>query len=111
MSELDDLKRSLYGFLRQRVPGLLELLNIYCMTSYSSDCLSLLFKSPSRVYQVFLMHYRGDMVSADYAFTLVFAGGIAQLLGRYELASQLLELAKTGRDSEFIQLVLKCLKG
>jgi hypothetical protein len=101
-----ELARRLSEHVSRRSPGVLSFLNLYCTTAYGTDCVSLLFTSPSRLYYLILRHFRGDVYSADYAFKLLLLNPLATLLGAGEdLPSQLLELAKSGRDGEFLELV------
>lgn len=53
-----------------------------------------------------LRHYRGDVISVDYAFTLLFLGPLALLLGRDEIARELLGLVKAGKDRGFLELLI-----
>jgi hypothetical protein len=110
VSEFNGLKRRLMEYLTRRAPGVLDLFNIYCMLIHRVDCVTLLFTSPSKLYHIVLTHYRGDIVSTDYAFTLAFLGPIAILLGRVDIVKELLNLVKTGRDSEFLELLAKYVK-
>ncbi|MEM4789351.1 MAG: hypothetical protein QXV06_06120 [Ignisphaera sp.] len=71
----------------------------------------MMFSSPSRLYSIILSHYRGDIVSADYAFLLVFINPIVELLKKPDLGEELLYLAKTGKDKEFMELINKQLLG
>jgi hypothetical protein len=109
--ERGDLKARLSEFLSRRSPGILEFFNIYCVTIYRSDCISLLLTSPSKLYHIVLRHYRGDAASADLAFTIAFLSPLVQLLREPEIADTLLDLAKTSRDEEFLELVNKLNKG
>jgi len=99
------LKKQLAEYLSRRSPGILEFFNVYCTLMYKTDCLTLLFTSPSKLYHIVLMHYKGDAISADYVFTLIFLNPLALLLGREEIAGELLCLAKTGRDKDFAQML------
>jgi hypothetical protein len=106
LSQLGELARRFSEYVSRRFPGVLSFLNLYCTTSYGTDCTSLLLTSPSRLYHLVLKHFRGDVYSADYAFKLLLLNPLATLLGAGEdLPSQLLELAKLGRDGEFLELV------
>ena len=108
MSEdLNELRKIVQDHLLKKIPGMLSFLNTLCIINNGVDCITLLFTSPSKLYISLLNHYRGDMLSTDYAFTLAFLNPLLQYLKHYELASQLLELAKTGRDKEFIDLILR----
>ncbi|MEM1526922.1 MAG: hypothetical protein QW775_03065 [Ignisphaera sp.] len=109
MSNLGKLKDYLRSYLMKRVPGHLTLLNILCISRYNADCISLALVSPSRLYSIVLAHYRGDIISTDYAFLLVFINPIIELLKKPELGEELLYLAKTGKDKEFIELIDKYL--
>ena len=51
------------------------------------------------------MHYCGDVNTADYAFTIAFINPIVNYLKKPELTLQLLELVKTGRIKEFLDLL------
>ena len=46
------------------------------------------------------------MISVDYAFTLLFLGPLALLLGRDEIARELLGLVKAGKDRGFLELLI-----
>lgn len=105
MDGLDKLKEYIRNYLLKRIPGHLSLLNILCVSRYNVDCVSLIISSPSRLYSLILAHYRGDIISADYAFLLVFINPIVEFLKRPDLAEELLYLAKTGKDKEFIELI------
>lgn len=105
------MKRRLIEYLTRRAPGVLDLFNIYCMLMYRVDCVTLLFTSPSKLYYIVLTHYKSDIVSADYAFTIAFLGPLALLLNRLDIIRELLELAKTGKDKEFFEVLTKCLRG
>lgn len=112
MAGLGDLARRFYEYVSRRAPGSLSLLNLYCTPTYGVDRVSLLFTSPSRLYYLLLKHLRGDERSADYAFKLLFLSPLASLLGAEgRFAIELLELAKAGRDREFLELVAKYAKG
>ncbi|MGC8983269.1 MAG: hypothetical protein ACP5KA_05945 [Desulfurococcaceae archaeon] len=104
---LENLKTYLSDYVSKRVPGFLSLLNVICTTRYGKDCLSLFFESPSRLYLVFLAYYRGDALSADYAFTIAVLSPIALLARDPGLAGKLLELVKLGRDPDFLDLLTK----
>lgn len=104
------LKVYLYEYLSKKIPGMLSLLNVLCRTAYRTDCINLLLTSPSRLYMIVVSHYRGDIVSADYAFTIIFLSPLAGYLKRPEVIQHLLDLVKTGRDSEFAELIKKLLK-
>jgi hypothetical protein len=110
LAELNYLKKRLLEYLSSKSPGVLDLFNIYCHLLYKTDCITLLLTEPSKLYHIVLTHYRGDVSSADYAFTLVFLGPLALLLGRSEIARELLDLVKTGRDREFLELLLAYIK-
>jgi len=106
LSQLGELVRRFSEYVSRRSPGVLSFLNLYCTTAYGTDCVSLLFTSPSRLYYLILKHFRGDVYSADYAFKLLLLNPLVTLLGAGEdLPSQLLELAKLGRDREFLEVV------
>ena len=111
MSMLNDLKKRLVEYLTRRAPGVLDLFNIYCTLIYRVDCITLLFTSPSKLYYILLTHYRGDVVSTEYAFTIAFLGPLAILVNRTDIIRELLELVKTGRDKEFLELLTKYLRG
>jgi len=111
VSDLNNLKRRLVEYLTRKAPGVLDLFNIYCILTYKVDCITLLFTSPSKLYYIVLTHYRGDFMSADYAFTIAFLGPLAILLNRTNITQELLELARTSRDKEFLELLIKCLRG
>lgn len=106
----EELERRLRDILAKRAPGYVELFNIYCMIHYHLDCLVLLFKEPSKLYYIILTHYKGDVVTSDYVFTLIFLGPLAQLLGDYSVVRTLLELAKMGKDREFLEVVERHIK-
>jgi hypothetical protein len=106
----EELERRLRDILAKRAPGYVELFNIYCMIHYHLDCLVLLFKEPSKLYHIILTHYRGDVVTSDYVFTLIFLGPLAQLLGDYSVVKSLLELAKMGKDREFLEVIERRIK-
>ena len=107
MRDINELKKRLLNYLTRRAPGAVDLYNMYCMLTYKTDCISLLFTTPSKLYYLILNHYKGDSASADYAFTLLFLGPLALLTGRAEIARELLELVKSGRDREFVELIIK----
>ncbi|MEM4487749.1 MAG: hypothetical protein QXK88_02970 [Desulfurococcaceae archaeon] len=106
----EPLKTYLHEYLSKKIPGMLNFLNMLCNVMHRSDCISLLLVSPSKLYLTILSHYRGDMLSADYAFTLVFLSPISAYFKKPELVQQLLEFVKTGRDSDFADLIKKSLK-
>ena len=103
--EPNALKKQLAEYLSRRSPGILEFFNIYCTQIYKTDCLTLLFTSPSKLYHIVLMHYRGDAISADYVFILIFLNPLAFLLKREEITGELLCLAKTRRDKDFAHVL------
>jgi hypothetical protein len=106
LPQLGELARRFSEYVSRRSPGVLSFLNLYCTAAYGTDRASLLLTSPSRLYYLVLRHFRGDAYSADYAFKLLLLNPLATLLGAGEdLPSQLLELAKSGRDGEFLELV------
>lgn len=77
------------------------------MSKYRTDCISLIPTSPSKVYLIMLAQYKGDILSADYAFIILFINPIVELLRKPDLVEELLHLAKTGRDKEFLELIEK----
>lgn len=101
------LKSYLREYLVKNVPGAIYFFNILCTLTYRADCISLLLESPSKLYSIVLSHYRGDVVAADYAFTLLFVNPIVNYLKKPDIARQLLDYAKTGRDSDFVEVVKK----
>jgi len=105
MRDLSDLKRSVQVYLLKNMPGMLSFLNTLCVMNHGLDCVTLLLTSPSKLYITLLNHHRGDMLSADYAFTLAFLNPIISYLKKPELAQRLLELVKTSRDAEFLELI------
>lgn len=107
MRDLSDLKRSVQEYLMMKMPGMLSFLNTLCVMNHGLDCVTLLLTSPSKLYVTLLNHYRGDMLSADYAFTLVFINPIISHLKKPELTQSLLELVKTSRDAEFLELITR----
>lgn len=107
MDDLNKLKDYLRSYLLKRIPGHLSLLNILCISRYNIDCISLVLTSPSRLYSIILAHYKGDINSADYAFLLVFINPLVEFLKKSNLGEELLYLAKTGKDKEFLELITK----
>lgn len=109
MSESDLLKSYLREYLAKKVPGMLNFLNMLCILVHRNDCISLLFKAPSRLYLLILNHYRGDVVTADYVFTLLFLNPLVSYLNLKDsqLIQQLLECVKTGKDEDFIEIIRK----
>lgn len=99
------MKKQLAEYLPRRSSGILEFFNVYCTQIYKTDCLTLLLTSLSKLYHIVLMHYKNDVVSADYVFTLVFLSPLALLLGKEEITEELLCLAKTGKDKDFAQML------
>lgn len=102
---IDSLKNSVQEYLLKKIPGMLSFLNTLCIMNYGVDCITLLFTSPSRLYILLLNHYKGDILSTDYAFTLAFLNPLISCLKNPELVSKLMELVKTGRDKEFVELI------
>jgi len=100
------LRKQLTEYLSRSSPGLLEFFNIYCTLIYETDCLTLLFTTPSKLYHIFTTHFKGDIVSADHAFTILFLKPLAHILGREDIVRELLDYAKTSRDKEFTRLLL-----
>jgi hypothetical protein len=78
---------------------------------YRADCISLLFTSPSRLYHIVLSHFRGDVTSTDLSFSILFLSPLVLLLGKSEAARELLDLAKLGKDKEFLELVARLMGG
>ncbi|MEM0470432.1 MAG: hypothetical protein QXN82_02620 [Desulfurococcaceae archaeon] len=109
VGDLSTLKSHLQEFLVKKVPGMLSFLNMLCTLIHRVDCITLFLTSPSKLYLVILTHYRGDTVTADYTFTLMFLNPLVAYLKAPELAQQLLEYVKTGKDNEFIEIVMKVL--
>ena len=105
------LKSYVQDYLSKRMPGMLSFLNMLCFINHGSDCVSLLFKSPSKLYLLLLNQYRFDTATADYAFTLMFINPIVGYLRKPELAQHLLELVKSGRDADFTRLLKTHLTG
>jgi len=110
VTELSALKKRLVEYLTTRSPGVVELFNIYCNLMYKTDCVTLLLTEPSKLYNIILRHYRGDVASADYAFTLVFLGPLTLILERPNITQELLDLVKTGRDREFLEVLTTYIK-
>ena len=105
-SRFSGLKEYVRGYVSRAVPGMLTLLDVVSRLATSVDAISLLFSSPSKLYQVTLFHYR-DMCTADIVFKLLFVNPIASYLGNHSLAEELLHLAKVGRDREFLEVIEK----
>lgn len=103
------LKSYLQDFLTKKVPGMLSFLNMLCALTHRTDCITLFLTSPSKLYLVILTHYRGDIVTADYTFTLMFLNPLVAYLKMHGSTQQLLEYVKTGRDNEFIETVMKAI--
>jgi hypothetical protein len=103
--KLEELKEHVYSQVTRTIPGFLSFLGVLCRVRYGVDPVSLLFSSPSNLYAVLLMHYCGDVNTADYAFTIAFVNPIVNYLKKPELTMLLLELVKTGRNKEFLDLL------
>lgn len=104
MKSIEDLKRFIVKWVHSRIPGLLPTLNIYSRMKAGRDFIDLLLEQPSRAYAVLLDRYK-DPASAEFALVTLFLKPIAVYFERLGMEYQLLELAKSGRDSEFIQLI------
>jgi len=113
LNELNVLRKRLAEYLSRRALGILEFFNIYCMSMYRVDCISLFFTTPSKLYYILLTHFRGDTTSTDYAFTLLFLSPLTLLLGlkETEVVKELLDLVKIGRDKEFLELLARYARG
>jgi len=108
--DLSALRERLRDYLSRTIPGNLELYNVYCLLQYRVDCLSLLLTKPSRLYHIVLRHQGGDIHSADLAFSIAFLSPLSIILGNPGLVRELLDLVKSGRDDEFLEVVVKNLK-
>ncbi|MEM0368605.1 MAG: hypothetical protein QXN57_04090 [Desulfurococcaceae archaeon] len=104
---IESLINRVQEYLSKKIPGMLSFLNTLCIMNYGVDCITLLFTSPSRLYILLLNHYKGDVLSTDYAFTLAFLNPLISRSRNPELVLKLMELVKTGRDKEFIELILE----
>lgn len=107
LQNLESLILHLRDYISKNVPGMAQLLNMLCTSKYRVSCLDLFRSSPSRLYYLILEYYRSDYPTADYVFTLLFLNPIARLTGSFELLRALLDYAKTGRDRDFVELLLK----
>jgi len=99
------LRNQLREHLSRRSPGELEFFNIYCTLLHKTDCITLLLTEPSKLYYIVLMHYKGNVDSADHVFTILFLSPLTLILGREGVVSELLDFVKTCRDRDFLQLL------
>jgi hypothetical protein len=110
LPDLSVLRERLREYLYRTIPGNLELYNLYCTLQYGVDCLSLFLTRPSRLYHIVLRHQRGDIDSADLAFSIAFLSPLLLILGDPGLSRELLNLVKSGRDEEFLKVIVECIR-
>jgi len=104
VKSFDDLKKFIVKWVHSRIPGLLPTLNVYSRMKTGRDFIDLLLEQPSKAYSVLLDRYK-DPASAEFALVTLFLKPIAVYFERLGLEYQLLELAKSGRDKEFIETI------
>uniref|UniRef100_A0A7C2ZPZ2 DUF3227 domain-containing protein n=1 Tax=Ignisphaera aggregans TaxID=334771 RepID=A0A7C2ZPZ2_9CREN len=105
----EELKEAVRVHLKSKVPGMYQLLEFLASLNYGKSCLDLLFTSPSKVYLLVLQHYQGNATTADLIFRMLFINPITSHLRRPELEHRLLELAKLGNDTAFLELIRKAM--
>ena len=98
MSTLEELRYKIHSYISSRVPGMLNLLNILSISLTGMDCITLFLTSPSKLYQLILTHFKGDITTTDYTFKILFLNPIAELLKKPEIVDELSHMAKTGND-------------
>ncbi|MDK6028696.1 hypothetical protein QPL79_04915 [Ignisphaera sp. 4213-co] len=104
---IQNLKSYMHNHILKRVPGMLNLLNILSISLTGMDCITLFLTSPSKLYQLILTHFKGDITTTDYTFKILFLNPIAEYLRNSNIVNELLHLAKIGRDREFFELIKK----
>lgn len=98
-SELLELvKRHIKCYSSRIIPGLLELLNVYCTTRHGKDVYTVFVESPCKFYKILLELYKVES-SAD----IIFKTLVKALLEEASATDVLLDYAKTCRDEEFVR--------
>lgn len=105
---VQSLRDYVYGYASKAVPGAIHILNVLCKSATGLDAMSLLFTSPSRLYQIVLSFYK-NAFTADTMFKTLFLNPIAKHLRGVDV-DEMLHLVKTCRDDEFLKLIEKYLK-
>ncbi|MEM0214327.1 MAG: hypothetical protein QW348_08790 [Ignisphaera sp.] len=106
--EVQSLRDHVYSYASKAVPGAMHILNVLCKSATGLDAMSLLFTSPSRLYQIVLSFYKNTF-TADTMFKTLFLNPIARHIKSVDV-DEMLYLVKTGRDDEFLKLIEKYLK-
>lgn len=98
---LELIKKMLRHYSSRVIPGLLELLNVYCTTRHGKDVYTIFVESPCKFYKTLLELYKTES-SADVVFRALMKALLeeVQTIG---ILDTLLEYAKTCKDSEFVK--------
>jgi len=83
-------------YLRERVPGLYELVNLLCLKRYGRKLSELLLSDPPKVYEVLLEHYR-DEYTAAFVFTVLLRPILIKLK-MLDRESEVVEVAKRSAE-------------
>lgn len=95
---LELVKRHIRHYSSKIIPGLLELLNVYCTTRHGKDVYTVFVESPCKFYKILLELYKVES-SAD----IVFKTLVKALIEEVSAIDVLLGYAKTCNDEEFIR--------
>ncbi|MEM1652994.1 MAG: hypothetical protein QW747_06895 [Ignisphaera sp.] len=106
--EVQSLRDYVHSCASKAVPGAIHILNVLCKSATGLDAMSLLFTSPSRLYQIVLSFYKNTF-TADTMFKTLFLNPIARHIKDADV-NEMLHLVKTGRDDDFLKLIEKYLK-
>lgn len=100
--EFLELMKKLLRYCSSKViPGLLELLNVYCTTRHGRDVYSIFLESPCKFYKILLELYKVES-SADIVFrTLIKA--LLEGAQAIDTPDILLNYAKNCKDDEFVK--------
>lgn len=96
------LKELLKQNISRSVPGLLEILNIYCITRYNKDFYTIFAESPCKLYKSILNLYK-DENTADIVFKLLLKSIKINDIN----TDILLNYARNCKDKEFLETISK----
>ncbi|MEM1533295.1 MAG: hypothetical protein QW369_04500 [Desulfurococcaceae archaeon] len=103
---MEECVESIVLYLKSRVPGVLNTLDLAAQLAYSKGVMDLFLESPSKVYSLMLSYM--NSASADLAFKLLFLNPLANCLKKQCVkvdSNALLRLVKLGNDVGFKKLV------
>ena len=104
VATLESLKRYVKHYVSNIIPGYITILNVFVKKRSGKDLIDLLFDSPSQLYALLKEYYSLCEESADTAMRL-FLRAIAIALNAVGIEDELLKLAKSGKDDEFLKII------